>query len=116
VVRKRDLFNMHWILWATFAEREINNGYLLLMITTGGWHSFLLCKCVIRSLFWQNSSLETMSLLHKEGESALPIEVIALYNLLLIKYLLCSLKAHFIVTLKNKSHNQLFWLKNFVSW
>lgn len=92
---------MQWILWVTFAKTESSNGYVLLMITTHGCNSLLLCKCVVQSLFWQNSFLETMSLLHKEGESTLPIEVIALYNVLLIKYLLCSLKVHFIVTLKN---------------
>lgn len=54
-----------------------------------------------------------MNLLHKEGESALPIEVIALHNLLLIKYLLCSLKAHFIVTLKNKSPKPVFLVEEF---
>lgn len=92
---------MQWILWVTFAKTESNNGYVLLMITTHGCNSLLLCKCVVQSLFRQNSSLETMSLLHKEGESTLPIEVIALYNLLLIKYLLYSLKVCFIVTFKN---------------
>lgn len=86
------------------------------MNTTGVSYSLLLYKCTIQSVFCQNSSLETMNLLHKEEESAHPIEVIALYNLLLIKYLLFSLKAEFIVTLKNKSHNQFFWLKNFVLW
>lgn len=74
---------------------------MLLMITTYEYHSLLLCKCVVQPLFWQNSSLETMSLLYKEGESVLPMEVIALYNLLLNKYLLCSLKAYFVDAFKN---------------